>query len=409
LGNDTDVDGDALTVVDFTQPSNGTLVQKADGSFTYTPDENFCGIDSYTYTISDGNGGSDTATVTINVACVNDAPVAVDDSGSTDEDTVLNVAAPGILDNDYDVDGDSLTVSAVNGDAANVGQQITLASGALLTVYADGSYSFDPNGQYDYLAVGETAEETYTYAISDGNGGSDTATVTITIVGVNDAPVAVDDAYTGQQDETLSIAAPGTLVNDYDVDGDAIFVDSYDTISQFGGSISMNADGSFSYTPAPGFAGYDTFTYTISDGNGGYDTATVTITVEAKNNRSISVQFQEWTYDGTLRGSFSIKNQSGPYPVQIDDLAIEVQYRVPGGGGWTYVAVAEDSCSFDPMAPFVIGPEGEQLVSFYGCELAEEIPDGATVRVTAKVHIFGRIKGGGKSDGWFLDRLSKEI
>ncbi len=406
LGNDTDVDGDSLTVVSYTQPANGTLVQNADGSFTYTPDANFCGTDSYDYTISDGNGGSDTATVTIDVACVNDAPVALDDADSTDEDTVLNVVAPGILGNDSDVDGDSLTVSAVNGDTANVGQQITLASGALLTVNADGSYSYDPNGQYDYLAVGETAQESFTYAISDGNGGSDTATVTITIVGVNDAPVAVDDAYTGQQDETLTILAPGVLVNDFDVDGDAIFVDSYDATSEFGGSINMNADGSFSYTPAPGFAGYDTFIYTISDGNGGYDTATVTITVEARNNRSISVDWGDWTWDGsTLSGYFFITNQSGGYDVQINDLDFEVQYRLPGGGGWTYVQVVEGSCSFSPETNFLV--VDQQQVDFSGCELAEDIPDGATVRVTAKVKIFGRFMGKRKADGWFLSRLSK--
>jgi VCBS repeat-containing protein len=409
LGNDSDVDGDALTVNLLTSPSNGTLTQSADGSFTYVPNANFNGTDSYTYEACDPSGLCDEATVTITVDPVNDAPVAEDDAYSTDEDTPLDVAAPGILFNDSDVDGDSLTVSAVNGDAANVGQQITLASGAWLTVYADGSYSYDPNGQYDYLAVGETAEESFTYAISDGNGGSDTATVTITIIGVNDAPVAVDDAYTGQQDQTLTIDAPGVLVNDSDVDGDAIFVDSYDASSQFGGSISMNDDGSFSYTPAPGFAGIDTFTYTISDGNGGFATATVTITVEAKNNRSISVHFLDWVYDGTLSGVVNIQNQSGPYPVQIDDLAIEVQYKLPGGGGWNYVAVVEGSCSFDPAPPFLIGPEGEQMYSFSGCETVEPIPDGATVRVTAEVHIFGRIKGGGKADGWFLDRLSKEL
>jgi VCBS repeat-containing protein len=342
------------------------------------------------------------------VACVNDAPVAVDDAYSTDEDTVLNVAAPGILGNDYDVDGDTLTVSAVNGGAANVGQQLTLASGALLTVYADGSYSFDPNGQYDYLAVGETAEESFTYAISDGNGGSDTATVTITIVGVNDVPVAVDDAYTIQQDTTLTIAAPGVMVNDSDVDGDAIFVDSYDATSQFGGSVSVNPDGSFSYTPAPGFAGYDSFTYTISDGNGGFDTATVTVTVDARNNRSISVDLQDFSLSGTsLGGYLVITNQSDGYDVQINDLAIEVQYRLPGGGGWQYVQVTEGSCSFDPSPNFLV--VDQQGVSFSGCELAEEIPDGATVRVTAKVKIFGRFMGKGKADGWFLNRLSKGI
>lgn len=405
LVNDSDVDGDALTVVSSTDPANGTLTQNADGSFTYTPDADFCGLDSYEYTISDGNGGSDTAKVTIDVACVNDAPVAVDDTGSTNADAVLNVPLAGILANDSDVDGDALVVSAVNGNDAIIGQQIMLDSGALLTVNADGSYSLDPNGQYDHLGVGETATESYEYTISDGNGGEDTATVTITIIGVNDAPVAVDDAYEGKQDTTLVIDAPGVLGNDSDIDGDAIFVDSFDAGSQFGGSVSVNPDGSFSYTPAPGFAGYDSFTYTISDGHGGFDTATVTITIEARNNRSISVDLQDWTLAGTgLSGYLVITNQSDGYDVQINDLAIELQYRAKGG--WEYISV--DNCSYGPSPNFQV--VDDQGVSFSGCELAELVPDDAkSVRVTAKVKIFGRINGKGKTQtgGWFLDRLSK--
>jgi hypothetical protein len=158
--------------------------------------------------------------------------------------------------------------------------------------------------------------------------------------------VAVDDEYVGQQDTTLTIDAPGVLANDTDVDGDALYVDSYEATSAFGGSISMNPDGSFSYTPLSGFAGYDSFQYTISDGNGGYDTATVYITVEARNNRSISVDLYDFDLLNRrfISGNLLITNQSDGYDVQIVDMTIEVQYRVKGGG-WTYVAVQEGSCT----------------------------------------------------------------
>jgi len=112
---------------------------------------------------------TDTATVTITIDGVNDAPTAVDDTGTTDEDTVLSTtAATGLIDpNDTDPDGtDVLTVSQVNGLPANVGTQFTLASGALLTVNADGSYDYDPNGQFENLASGATATDTFTYTIS---------------------------------------------------------------------------------------------------------------------------------------------------------------------------------------------------------------------------------------------------
>ena len=92
------------------------------------------------------------------------------------------------LRNDSDVEGDSLSVLEVNGQAADVGNQITLASGALLTLNADGSFDYDPNGQFENLAVGASTTETFTYTISDG-AATDTATVTLQINGENDAPV----------------------------------------------------------------------------------------------------------------------------------------------------------------------------------------------------------------------------
>ena len=133
---------------------------------------------------------------TIHIIPVNDPPVAVDDNETTDENTpITRTAATGLINvNDTDPDAaDTLTVTQVNGAPANVGSQITLASGALLTVQADGSYSYDPNGQFATLATGQTATETFTYQIADGNGGFDTATVTITINGVSGAIVLTND------------------------------------------------------------------------------------------------------------------------------------------------------------------------------------------------------------------------
>jgi VCBS repeat-containing protein len=95
LGNDYDVDGDSLTAVLVSGPAHGTLTLNSDGSFTYTPAENFCGEDSFTYKAYDGELYSNVATVTIHVTCVNDAPVAQDDSYTTNEDTPLLVPAPG--------------------------------------------------------------------------------------------------------------------------------------------------------------------------------------------------------------------------------------------------------------------------------------------------------------------------
>ena len=269
LGNDTDVNGDSLTAGSASAPANGTVTLNANGSFTYTPNANFAGTDSFTYTVSDGNGGTDTGSVAITITAVNDAPVAGDDAHSTNEDTPLTVAAPGVLGNDTDADGNGLS-------AAPAGAP----SNGTVTLNADGSFTYTPN-------AGFAGTDTFTYTVSDGQGGSDTGTVTITIAAVNDAPAAVDDTYSTAEDTAVTVAAPGVLANDTDANGDALTAGSAGTPAN--GTVALNADGSFTYTPNAGFGGADSFTYTVSDGNGGSDTATATITVAAVNDAPVAV------------------------------------------------------------------------------------------------------------------------
>src|SRR5205085_11305343 len=133
LANDTDVDGDALTAALVTTTTHGTLSLNANGGFTYTPVLNYNGPDSFTYKANDGVFDSNVATVDITVNAVNDPPVAVSNSYSTNEDTTLVVAAPGVLGNDSDVDGNPLTAVLVSG----------VAHGSL-SVAADGSFTYLP-------------------------------------------------------------------------------------------------------------------------------------------------------------------------------------------------------------------------------------------------------------------------
>ena len=137
LSNDTDIDGDMLTVTTATAP-NGTVVIEADGTVTYTPNPDFNGTDTITYEISDGNGGTDTATITVVVAPVNDAPVAVNDTASTPEDTPVTIP---VLGNDTDVDGDALTVTSATSPDGTV------------TINADGTVTFTPNGNFNGSAT----------------------------------------------------------------------------------------------------------------------------------------------------------------------------------------------------------------------------------------------------------------
>src|SRR5439155_1438230 len=114
LANDSDVDGDALRAVLVSGPTHGSLTLNANGSFSYVPAANYNGSDSFTYKANDGLADSSIATVTLTITAVNDAPVAVNDSYTTAEDATLNVAAPGVLANDSDVDGDALNAILVS-------------------------------------------------------------------------------------------------------------------------------------------------------------------------------------------------------------------------------------------------------------------------------------------------------
>src|SRR5207248_2152144 len=117
LGNDSDADGDTLSAILVSGPAHGTLALSADGSFTYTTAAAYSGSDSFTYQAGDGQADSNAAYATLSGSAANDAPAAADDSYSTAEDSTLTVSAPGVLGNDSDADGDTLSAILVSGPA----------------------------------------------------------------------------------------------------------------------------------------------------------------------------------------------------------------------------------------------------------------------------------------------------
>ncbi len=265
LINDTDFDPAILTAVKVTDPANGALALNADGSFTYTPDAEFNGTDTFTYMANDGYDNSNIATVTITVTAVNDAPVAVNDTYRTTFETPATITAPGVLGNDTDVDRDSLTAALVTG-----------VNNGTLVLNADGSFTYTPN-------TGFSGVDTFTYKANDGTLDSGIATVTITVTTyVNTPPVAVDDTYETDQDVQLVVPAPGVLLNDYDIDNDILTATLKTNVTN--GTLVLLENGSFTYTPNAGFCGVDSFVYTLVsypriNADGWTADATATITV----------------------------------------------------------------------------------------------------------------------------------
>jgi VCBS repeat-containing protein len=264
LANDSDPDGNSLTAVLVSGPSHGTLTLNTNGAFTYTPAADYHGSDSFSYRASDGSLTSNLATVTITLSAVNDAPTAADDANSTAEDTALIVDAPGVLANDNDPDGDDLHTVVV-----------AAPSHGTLTLDPDGSFIYTPAADYD-------GTDSFSYRASDGTFASNQATVTITITATNDGPSAADDAYSTGEDTTLTVAASGVLGNDSDPDGNPLSAVLVSGPSH--GALTLDADGSFTYSPAANFTGSDSFTYRASDGSLASNPATVTITVTAAND-----------------------------------------------------------------------------------------------------------------------------
>lgn len=266
LANDSDVDGDTLTAGVETQPTFGSVTVNGDGSFTYTPNANYHGGDSFGYEVTDGHSAA-LGSVMITVNPVDDVPVAVGDNYSTNEDTPLTVVAPGLLVNDSDVEGAALT-SLFDGEGNATDQ------GGTVTVNLDGSFSYTPPANF-------TGTDTFTYVARDPSAvDSDPATVTIAVGAVNDLPVAADDNYTATAGSTLTIDVPGVLGNDTDPDGDSLT--TAQVTGPTNGTLTLNPDGSFTYTPAANYVGPDSFTYTANDA-GPSAPATVTITVGPAN------------------------------------------------------------------------------------------------------------------------------
>ncbi|MDO7173991.1 Ig-like domain-containing protein, partial [Mariniflexile sp. AS56] len=294
LSNDTDVDGDALTVSSIvTPPVNGTVVINGNGTITYTPNAGFnVGSDTFEYQVCDGSGLCDIALVRVDVPKSFVPPTANPDSKSTLENTTLTVAAAtGLLSNDTDPNADEtlvVTNFVIGGISYSVGVTQNLTEGAL-TINSDGSYEFVPALNYN------GAVPQVTYNISDGNGGTSSSTLDITVTLVNDTPVAVDDAYTTDEDTSIQILP---LTGDTDGDDDTLSIVSINgitltpgtaqTITVTNGKVTVNTAGIIVFTPAADYNGGVSFPYVITDGTA-TATANENVTVNAVNDTPIAV------------------------------------------------------------------------------------------------------------------------
>ena len=307
FANDGDPDGDAITLINPLTGEPATIpvtfatdegvlvtVDPTTGDFAYMPPIGYEGPDSFAYEITDSFGNTDTATVFLNAVgdpnpATNDTPDAIDDSVITQMGTPVD---GNTLTNDFDVDGDSISVTEIDGQPVTAGSPtlVTLPSGSTVQINDDGTYTYTPADDF-------VGTESLTYTIADGDPGLpgtevDTASLVFSVF--DEPPVAEDDINVTAINESV---AGNLLFNDSDpnpndeltvVDpdtGNAIPADTTVTLTTpAGGTVVLEADGTYQYTPPADFVGEDSFDYTVVDKTGNVDSASVSIEVRDVND-----------------------------------------------------------------------------------------------------------------------------
>ncbi|WP_305455485.1 retention module-containing protein [Photobacterium leiognathi] len=339
--NDSDVDGDKLTVKEINGTpltggeqtvvvDNGKIVIADDGGMTFVPSDNYHGDVTVPYTITDGDKTA-TSTVTIHVTPINDAPVANPDSFTTDEDTSITV---NLTKNDHDVDGDKLTVKEINGTTVTPGHEQTIVvDNGKIVIAHDGGMTFVPSDNYH-------GDVTVPYTITDGDKTA-TSTVTIHVTPVNDAPVANPDSFTTDEDTSITV---NLIKNDSDIDGDKLTVKEINGIPLTGveqtivvdhGKIVIAHDGGMTFIPSDNYHGDVTVPYTITDGDKSA-ISTVTIHVTPVNDAPFANPDSFTTDEDTSITVDLTKNDSD---VDGDKLTIKEINGTPLTGGEQTVVV----------------------------------------------------------------------
>ena len=348
LGNDTDADGDRLFITSLTRPLVGT-VNVSGNVVAFEPPADYNGVTSFAYTVSDHKGTADTTTVTITVDAVNDAPVALDDSATVNEDDQVLIS---VLDNDSDIDEETLTIQTLSGAAFG---QTTIQGDEV-------RYQPDP----DFAGT-----DTFSYVIVDAGGLTATADVEITITAVDDAPNATGDSASVNEDQSITI---DVLTNDNDADGDALTIQS---LTPAGSGVATHDGQQIQYVPNADYNGIDQFTYTVVDPSGLTATASVSIAILPVNDPPVGVldevsvdedsaitfdpRSNDYDPDGEIPQIEAVQ-QPGNGAVSFTDLQLTYipEQNYSGVDQFTYTIVDASGASSNATVNVTVNPVNDQ-------------------------------------------------
>ena len=340
---------DTLTYSIVGSPTHGTIsgFDAATGAYTYTPNANYFGSDSFTFKVNDGTVDSNTATISITVNSVNDEPAANANSFSLNEDG----SSSGTLTASDDDVTDTLTYSIVGSPTHGTISGFNGATGA---------YTYTPNANY-------FGSESCTFKVNDGTADSNTATITITVNSVNDTPVADANSFSVNEDGSSS----GTLTASDNDPTDTLTYSivgtpTHGTISGFDAST-----GAYTYTPAANYFGSDSFTFKVTDGTVDSNTATISITVNSLNdtptaNADLFSVDEDDFFNGTLTGSDIDVGDVLTYAIGTGPAHGVISNFDPATGDYTYTPT--------------IGYDGPDLFTF-------TVNDGTATSAEATINI----------------------
>ena len=289
LANDIDSDNDSLSISSASS-FDGHININSNNTLTFKPESNFYGVANITYIVSDGHGAIANSSVSVNVLATNDAPVAVDDTASTNEDTAVSI---NVLANDQDIDSDVLHITHA------------VATSGTVSIIDKNKLFFTPE-------IDSSTTTLVTYSISDGNGGTATASVSISIFAINDAPDLNDDIAITNEDIPIII---DVLNNDSDRDNDILSLTEAHVIG-VGGLVSINQNQSLTFVPSPDFNGEVTLSYSVTDQHGGTATGRVSISIKPINDKPVLLNHQTSTDQDigidihALAGAFDIDDEN---------------------------------------------------------------------------------------------------
>jgi VCBS repeat-containing protein len=263
----SDVDGGTPNYSVSGNPANGSVTMNPDGTYTYTPNANFNGSDSFDYTVNDGKGGVDTATVNINVTAVNDAPVAASATFTGLEDAAA-------------ISG---TLTATDVDSGDT-QTFTLGSNP-----SNGNVTLNANGTFDYVPNANfNGTDSFQYIVTDAAGATSIATATVTVTAVDDAPVAADSFAAADEGDAVITGA----VSATDIDSASI---TFAVVGTAPAGLAFNNNGTFSFNPSnPAYnslAAGQVQTLTVNftaTATGQSDAGVLTITVTGTNDAPVA-------------------------------------------------------------------------------------------------------------------------